>query len=303
MNIAVQFMNKFSFLKRRHQLNTVQNISEIGKPFTRIFSGGLIPKTSLLLSVCMHLIGVSIIGLSSVKMTGSPNNAMQVDVFSTPSPKRALTFSPTEKSTPKLILAKPINLYHPPYKTVFPATAVLKTKLQQVPTMPVPVPLDDIFALNGQQNSLSEIKHPINVSVQKKHVYMSSADLSPQRSEPISHISSSDLDQIQLTPVPLNIPSFTEPTQNATFLKKVDPIYPESARLTHKQGSVVLEATIGVDGKAYNIQVVEVLHIRGLGCEEAAIHALKSSLFTPAKQGKVVVNQRLRIPYRFNLKG
>ena len=99
------------------------------------------------------------------------------------------------------------------------------------------------------------------------------------------------------------MPNITEPTQNATFLKKIEPIYPESARLTHKQGLVVLEATIDTDGKAHDIQVVEVIEISGLGCEEAAIQALKSSLFTPAMRGKAVISQRIRIPYRFNLEG
>ena len=40
----------------------------------------------------------------------------------------------------------------------------------------------------------------------------------------------------------------------------------------------------------------------GLGCEEAAITALKASRFVPAKRGKAVVSQRLRIPYRFQFK-
>ena len=92
------------------------------------------------------------------------------------------------------------------------------------------------------------------------------------------------------------------PIQNARFSHKVDPIYPESARLSHKQGLVVLEATIGVDGMARNIKVVKVVEVSGLGCEEAAITALKASQFTPARQGKVAISQRLRIPYRFQFK-
>ena len=70
---------------------------------------------------------------------------------------------------------------------------------------------------------------------------------------------------------------FNEPTENARFSRRIDPIYPESARLAHKQGLVVLEATIGVDGVARNIEVVKVVEVRGLGCEEAAIAALKAS--------------------------
>ena len=68
------------------------------------------------------------------------------------------------------------------------------------------------------------------------------------------------------------------------------------------KGLVVLEATIGIDGIARNIKVVKVVEVSGLGCEEAAVAALKASQFVPAKQGKVVVSQRLRIPYRFQFK-
>ena len=64
----------------------------------------------------------------------------------------------------------------------------------------------------------------------------------------------------------------------------------------------MLEATIGVDGIARNIKVVKVVEVSGLGCEAAAITALKASQFVPAKQGKAVVSQRLRIPYRFQFK-
>ena len=94
----------------------------------------------------------------------------------------------------------------------------------------------------------------------------------------------------------------SEPTQNARFFRKVDPVYPESARLSHQEGLVVLEATIGTDGIAKDIKVIKVVEISGLGCEEAAITALKASRFVPAKQGKVFVSQRLRIPYRFQFK-
>ena len=92
-------------------------------------------------------------------------------------------------------------------------------------------------------------------------------------------------------------------TQNARFSRKVEPRYPEAARAAHIQGRVLLEATIGVDGKARDIQVLEVIGVNGLGCEEAAVQALKASQFMPAMQGKIAISQRIRIPYRFSLKG
>lgn len=303
MNIIVQFMNKFLYFTGRNQQHTSQNVAEMGKSLSRIFSGSLIPKTSLILSVCMHLVGVSIIGLSSVKMTDNPGKAMQFDIFSVRSPKRVQMLPRVKESTPKLVHPKPVNLHRPTHQTVAFTTVVEKTEVPLISTVTSSETLDGIFALNAPQNSLSGIQHPSPVSVENKSVYVSSIHVSPQRTKRISSISTFDSNEIQLTPIPLDIPTFTAPTQNATFLKKIEPVYPESARLTHQQGSVVLEATIGVDGKAYDIKVVEVIDVKGLGCEEAAIQALKSSLFTPAMQGKGVVIQRLRIPYRFSLKG
>jgi len=44
---------------------------------------------------------------------------------------------------------------------------------------------------------------------------------------------------------------------------------------------------------------MEVIEELGYGCEEAAIEALKSSRFLPAKQRKKLVAVRIQIPYRF----
>ena len=303
MNSVVQLMNKLLFFARRNQLHNTQNVSGIGKPFARIFSGSLIPNTSLMLSVCLHLIGASIIGLSSIKTTDIHPTAMQIDILSNPSPKRVLTRPAKEKSISKLVHPKHVNLHRPTHQIIYTSTVVLKTEIPQMPAVTFPAPIDGILALDDSQSTISGMQCPFYAAVEKKCVYVSSVNLLLQRTKRISDISSLTSDQVQLTPVPLDIPTFTKPTQNATFLKKVDPIYPESARLSHQQGLVVLEATIGVDGKARKIKVVEVIEISGLGCEEAAIQALKSSLFSPATQGKIFVSQRLRIPYRFSLKG
>lgn len=303
MNIVVQIVNKFLFLVGRSQQQSSHNgFVGIGNPFSRIFSGGFIPNASFMLSVCLHIIGISIIGLSSVKMTDSHSNAMQIDVVSMSAPKPVAILPPAKKHIPKLVVPQPIRLHRQQLQTVRPITPVLMTETPEVTTLTQTTTLTGNFTLNAPQNSLSNVEHPIAVSVRAKPVFTSSVNVSPQRTERKLDVPVADSDNLQLDAIPLNIPTINEPTQNATFLKKVDPVYPESARSTHQEGLVVLEATISVDGKAQNIQVVEVIRISGLGCEEAAIQALKSSLFAPAMQGKVAVSQRLRIPYRFSLK-
>lgn len=87
-------------------------------------------------------------------------------------------------------------------------------------------------------------------------------------------------------------------TQQPRFRQKKKPKYPELARRAQKEGVVVLEATIGTDGIATDIKVVQKL---GHGCDEAAIAALKASRFVPAKRDEKTVAVRISIPYRFEL--
>ena len=84
-----------------------------------------------------------------------------------------------------------------------------------------------------------------------------------------------------------------------SWRRQVDPKYPSEAKRAGKEGKVVLEAIIGVDGKATDIEVKE--DNVGFGCARAAIQALKSSRFNPAKRGDEIVPMRIAIPYEFKL--
>ena len=100
-----------------------------------------------------------------------------------------------------------------------------------------------------------------------------------------------NLDQQSLTPY--NI------TQSPRFLKQHPVKYPELARQANKEGIVVLEAGIGIDGIARDIILIQGL---GFGCNQEAIRALTMSRFIPAKSGNTPVLSRIQIPYRFQLK-
>ena len=93
--------------------------------------------------------------------------------------------------------------------------------------------------------------------------------------------------------VPLEI------TRMPIFSKRIEPEYPVKAKRAWKGGTVVLEATIDVNGKAKDIEVKE--DKVGFGCAEAAIEAVKASRFTPAKRGVESVPFRIAIPYQFKL--
>jgi TonB family protein len=90
-----------------------------------------------------------------------------------------------------------------------------------------------------------------------------------------------------------------EVTTPLFWLKKIEPEYPSEAKRAGKEGKVVLEATIDVDGKAKDIVIKE--DNVGFGCARAAIDALEASLFRPAKRGAASVPIRIVIPYQFKL--
>ncbi|RKU29022.1 hypothetical protein C6497_07445 [Candidatus Poribacteria bacterium] len=78
----------------------------------------------------------------------------------------------------------------------------------------------------------------------------------------------------------------------------IEPIYPVEAKRAGKEGKVLLQATINVDGKAEDITALTTL---GFGLEEAAIESLKNSVFYPATSNQKPVNFKVRIPYDFKL--
>ena len=83
------------------------------------------------------------------------------------------------------------------------------------------------------------------------------------------------------------------------FSIRMEPEYPKEAKRAGKEGRVVLDATIDVDGKAKDIKIKE--DKVGYGCARAAIQALKASRFIPAKRDGKSISQRITVPYVFKL--
>ncbi len=80
--------------------------------------------------------------------------------------------------------------------------------------------------------------------------------------------------------------------------KYVEPAYPINAKRAQKEGKVVLQATIGLDGIPKNITALTKL---GFGLEEAAIEALKKTRYFPAKKNGKKVESIFHIPFEFKL--
>ncbi len=82
---------------------------------------------------------------------------------------------------------------------------------------------------------------------------------------------------------------------------KVQPEYPEVARVTRTQGTVILRAVIQSDGTVGEIEVLRCDHPR-LGFEDAAVGAVKQWRYRPATQlgGPVAVYFTIVVEFRLN---
>ena len=254
---------------------------------------------SVSLSICVHLIGVAIAALSIVGTVDKHGDAIVAEFVSFPEtkpmlePRRlkvpALTQPDFIRPQPQRIRTISEVAHTPQSRTQLVVDTLLVSTVHQ--TTPTEIGIAGVKTLQRSSplRSPGRGSHPIRLT--------SKGIPRPEWTSTPTVIASAEASELPSVPVLQD-----EPTQDARFFRKVDPIYPESARLSHKEGLVVLEATIGTDGIARDIKVIKVIEISGLGCEEAAIMALKASRFVPAKRGKEVVSQRLRIPYRFQFK-
>ncbi len=75
-------------------------------------------------------------------------------------------------------------------------------------------------------------------------------------------------------------------------------VYPETAREAHLEGKVYLLVYISEEGKVDNVTIIKGL---GLGCDKAAVDAVKSENFTPGEHNGKKVKVKLAIPISFQL--
>jgi protein TonB len=87
--------------------------------------------------------------------------------------------------------------------------------------------------------------------------------------------------------------------QRPTAISQPQPLYPELARRTRMQGTVILEAVINRDGLVEDIRVLKPL---GYGLTESAIEAVRKWRFSPATLdgNPVAVYYTLTVNFRLN---
>jgi protein TonB len=84
------------------------------------------------------------------------------------------------------------------------------------------------------------------------------------------------------------------------FIQRVMPKYPELARRRGREGLVVLRLVIGPGGDLRDAQVVEG---GGHGFDEAALAAVRASVYAPATREGRGMECAALLPIRFALKG
>ena len=92
-----------------------------------------------------------------------------------------------------------------------------------------------------------------------------------------------DLDDIPSTPV--------------RYKSKVQPVYPDEARLAKKGGKIVIQLIVDENGMPKDIKPITNL---GYGLETAAIEAIQKTTFYPAMLGKRPVRKKIEITYGFS---
>ena len=256
---------------------------------------------SVLVSLAFHVIVAAIAAFYVVKTSPVYDEAVSVEFFreileKRDPPKREVRVRETPKPT-----VQPRTLKQPVLKptvnlpTTDPRFVVPDGGLDNVPDLGPSDGGAGIDTSRFDANRMAPVKPKIDTStpedlLRRKRDDSSLGDFGdpPDIDEP-SQEGPADRDAFKSQQV----------TRRPRWRNQVEPKYPSTARRAQKEGKVILEATIDVDGKAKEIKVKK--DEVGFGCAQAAINALEASRFAPAEKGDEKVPMRISIPYQFKL--
>jgi protein TonB len=83
--------------------------------------------------------------------------------------------------------------------------------------------------------------------------------------------------------------------EELTVIKKVPPVYPLAAKLSKLSGSVVVQGTVGKNGRISDLQLISGPPL----FRDAAFAAVKQWVFKPARLNGQVIDQSTRIRLHF----
>ena len=96
-------------------------------------------------------------------------------------------------------------------------------------------------------------------------------------------------------PAPVRVGGNIQPPKK---VKDVDPVYPPIAQSARVQGVVILEATIGPDGRVQDVKVLRSIPL----LDAAAIDAVKQWVYTPTLLNGVPVPVIMTVTVNFTLR-
>lgn len=92
---------------------------------------------------------------------------------------------------------------------------------------------------------------------------------------------------------------FTVSQEKPIIKQFVQPEYPEVARLSQMQGTVVVKVLVGPDGNVMDAQILKGIHPL---LDREALKAARRTTWVPGKQRNIPVKCWMALPYNFTLK-
>ena len=150
----------------------------------------------------------------------------------------------------------------------------------------------------GEGPKINVIKRGLSKPIQPNQTAISPLPIRPKQAGPKPNLS--DLPKITDSPI-LEAPDIDTTqvgTENPKAKYAPEPLYPKNAKRAGKEGTVKVQATIGIDGIPKNVIATTKL---GFGFEEAAIAAFKKWRFIPGKKNGKEVETTVSIDIVFKL--
>ncbi len=252
---------------------------------------------ALTFSVGLHVLIAVVLGIIVIKdqiATGTDELAAALIPQDPPQKKRVIT---TERT--KVTFKAKNDVVETPIQRAVVTNANIPNRLGG-PTLPT-APDTDLGPIGPSLNEapkISGISGRLSRPIQPEQV-----NVKPTLNRPTSQDGPIiDLDVPESSDGPaLTVPEITVTEQGMEPPRpknQVKPTYPKNARRAQKEGKVVLQATIGLDGIPKDIVALTKL---GFGFEEAAIEALKKTRYSPAKKNGKEVEGTFNIPFEFKL--
>lgn len=91
---------------------------------------------------------------------------------------------------------------------------------------------------------------------------------------------------------------FVASQEKPELIHFVSPDYPEIARISHLEGTVIVKVLVGPDGRVLEAQILQGVHSM---LNEQALKAARKCRFKPGKQRNIPVKAWMAIPFRFRL--